>query len=209
MKLRVILALQNNMANKLHLIYIPGLGDDKVTGQQKAISTWRLWGVTAELFQMHWADNEPWNQKLKRLLVRIDSLSAEKEHIGLIGASAGASAVINAFAARKNYVTGCVLIAGKVNRPETVGGQYHLQNPAFITSLRDCQKALASLDVNDRKLILSRYALADEIVHKPDSHILGARNRLVPTIGHGFTIGSQIIFGAPSFINFLKRTTQK
>ena len=195
--------------NKKYLIYIPGLGDDKVVGQRKAISTWRLWGVQAELFQMNWADKEPWEQKFKRLIARIDTLAVNGSQIGLVGASAGASAVINAFAMRKNSVTGCVIIAGKVNRPETIGRSYVRENPAFVTSALDCQKAFDSLDSDDRKRILSHYALLDETVYRLDSHIPEAHNQMVPSIGHVFTIASQIIFGVPSFINFIKHTANK
>src|SRR4051794_28655235 len=99
----------------LHLIFIPGLGDDNVRWQQKAVNTWRLWGVDAEIFQMHWADKVPWESKFERLLKRIDGLAAQNKRVALVGASAGASAVINAFAARKDRLAGCVLIAGKVN----------------------------------------------------------------------------------------------
>src|SRR5947209_4364524 len=95
----------------LYIIYIPGLGDKKSVGQQKAISTWRIWGVKAELCKMNWSDDEPWNSKFKRLLARIDDLTAQHKQVALAGASAGASAVINAYAARKDTVVGCVLIA--------------------------------------------------------------------------------------------------
>lgn len=154
---------------------------------------------------MNWEDNESWDLKFKRLLKRIDTLSAEGKSVGLVGASAGASAAINAFAERKNNIVGCVLVAGKVNRPETVGARYINCNPSFIESLSNCQKALSTLGNDDRKHILSRYALADETVHKPDSRIPGANNRIVPCLGHFFTIATQISIGAPSFIRFLKQ----
>jgi hypothetical protein len=190
----------------IHVIYIPGLGDrdNKVGLQRKLISSWQLWGVEPELFQMRWDDTEPWQPKFKRLIARIDELSKEGKQIALVGASAGASAVINAFAARKSNILGCVLIAGKVNRPEVIGKRYRKKNLAFITSAYDCPEALKSLSNKDRKRILSRYALADELVYKPDSHIPGSHNQIVPSVGHAFTILTQLIFGAPSFIKFLK-----
>jgi len=196
------------MDQQLYLIYIPGLGDSRVTGQRKAVATWRWWGVEAELFQMNWADKEAWTTKFARLLKRIDTLTAQGKRVGLVGASAGASAVINAYATRRDHIAGCVLIAGKVNRPEAIGRRYQQQNPAFVTAAHDCQTALDSLTFGDRKRILSRYALADETVYKPDSRIAGAQNRLVPTIGHAFTIATQLVFGAPSFIRFVKRLEQ-
>jgi hypothetical protein len=197
--------MNHNTAEHLHVLYIPGLGDHKVGGQQRAVSTWKRWGVTPELFQMNWADGEPWENKFSRLLDRIDELNNAGSKVALVGASAGASAVINAFAARKHIVVGSVLLSGKVNRPSAVGDSFKRNNPAFWTSINDCQEALASLNTNDRGRILSRYGVLDEMVPFTDSVIKGARNRAVPTIGHAFNIGSQLLIGAPSFIKYLKR----
>jgi hypothetical protein len=61
----------------------------------------------------------------------------------------------------------------------------------------------------DRKRILSRYGAYDEIVSKTDSHIPGARNQIVPGIRHALIIANQLIFGAPSFLRFLKATAKK
>ncbi|HVW23418.1 MAG TPA: hypothetical protein VHB51_02980 [Candidatus Saccharimonadales bacterium] len=194
------------MPKVLHIIYIPGLGDQgENKGQRWAVAHWLRHGVEAEVFQMHWADSEPWTAKFKRLLDRIDELTEQGKKIALVGASAGAGAVINAYAARQNKIVGCVLIAGKVNRPETIGPNYRKENPAFITSAYDCEKALSTLDAAARQRILSRFALIDETVYKPDSRIPGARNRLSPTISHVGTIAFQLTLGAPSFIRWLKR----
>lgn len=187
----------------LHLIYIPGLGDDN--GQRRAVGSWRWWGVEAETFDSNWADQEPWKVKFKRLSERIDSLAEQGKSVALVGASAGAAAAISAYAAHKHQVVGVVLLAGKANRPETIGERYSRPNPALIPAVEASKKALTMLDAADRRRILSRYALWDETVHKADSRIPGARNRLSPTIGHVPTITLQIIFGAPSFIRFLKR----
>jgi hypothetical protein len=194
----------------LHLIYIPGLGDTgDIKGQRWAVARWSRHDVEAEVFQMHWADKEAWESKFTCLLNRIDELHEQGKAVALAGASAGAGAVINAFAARQDKIVGCVLIAGKVNRPQAIGQRYRNENPSFITSAYDCEKALKTLGANARKRILSRYALIDETVYKPDSCIPGARNRLSPTISHVGTIAFQITLGAPSFIRWLKRLAVK
>jgi hypothetical protein len=189
---------------KLHVIYIPGIGDQKVGGQRRVVNSWRLWGVEPELFQVNWGDKEPWPPKFQRLLARIDALHQQGKSVGLVGASAGASAAINAYAARSSQLVGVVGIAGKINRPETVGKRYAVNNPAFITSAYDCQQALKSLKATDRRHILSRYAVIDGLLTRSDSFVPGARNRLSPSVGHALTIAAQIIFGAPSFLRFLK-----
>jgi dienelactone hydrolase len=194
---------------KLHVIYIPGLGDRKVTGQQRAIGIWRFWGVKPELFQMNWGDKEPWEPKFKRLLARIDALSSQGKSVGLVGVSAGASAVIHAYAARKDSLVGAVCIAGKINRPEAIGQRYRTNNPAFVTSANTCQQALLTLTPADRSRILSRFAVFDGVVAMQDSRVPHAHNRLSPTIGHVLTIALQITLGAPSFLHFLKHQARK
>lgn len=189
---------------KLHVVYIPGLGDDNIARQSKAISTWRWWNVDAELFQMNWSDSQPWAKKFERLLARIDTLDTAQVPVALVGVSAGGSAVINAYAARKHKLVGVVCISGKVNRPNKIGPRYLRQNPSFVESARQAPDSLDRLDADDRKRILSRYAPLDLVVAQADSHISGARNRLSPTIGHIFTIAFQITLGAPSFLRFLK-----
>lgn len=198
------------MADKrLHVLYVPGLGDDAVTGQRVAVRTWRLWGVDAEVAQVHWADHEPWEAKRDRLLDRIDNLLAQNIPVALVGSSAGASAVINLFSLRAAQITGCVLIAGKVNHVAAIGSEYRMKNPSFVQSARSCEKALASLSAENRMRILSRYGIVDEIVPKKDSYIEGSRNQMVLTVGHAVTIGTQIIFGAPAFLRFLKNLARK
>jgi hypothetical protein len=188
----------------LHVIYVPGLGDERVTAQRLVVRAWQLWGVEAEVCQMHWSDAEPWEHKLGRLLARIDALVAEGKTPALVGSSAGASAVINAYALRSSQVVGCVLIAAKINNAAAIGEVYRRENPAFIHSAQACEKSLASLDEAARKRILSRIGLYDGVVPQRDSYIAGARNQTVPTFGHAFTIAAQIVLGASSFLRFLK-----
>lgn len=189
---------------QLHIIYVPGLGDSNVTFQQNAVNTWKWYGASAELFQMKWDDQEAWESKFERLLAIVDAASGKGYDVGIVGASAGASAVVNAFAVRKHAVVGVVFLAGKVNRPEEVGDRYKNNNPAFWTSIKNCQEALSSLDLIERKRILSRYGFIDELVPALDSIVPGATNQKTPTAGHAFTIATQLFFGAPSFIRFLK-----
>lgn len=193
------------MTRKLYVIYIPGLGDDNPSGQRLAVRTWRLWRVHAELFQMKWSDRIAWEAKYRKLIERIDELHTAGHQVALVGASAGASAAINVFAARKHTVAGIVVIAGKINRPEAVSRAYRQNNPSFIESLLECQASLGTLNSQDRAKILSRYAIYDEIVSSVDSIVPGAVNRVRYIPGHVPMIATQIFFGAPSFLRFLKK----
>jgi hypothetical protein len=196
------------MKQPLHVIYVPGIGDHKLTGQDNAVDAWHWWGVTPEMFVMLWKDDQPWKVKFDRLLARVDTLHAEGKQVGLVGVSAGASAVINAYAARKDKIVGCVLIAGKVNHPESIGDFYRRHDPSFVESAYACAQALETLSADDRKRVQSRYALIDGRVARRDSRIQGARNVLVPAIGHTVAIAQQITMNAPFVLRFLKKQSR-
>jgi hypothetical protein len=191
---------------KHSVIYIPGLGDANPRGQLTLVRTWKWYGIEPHFFQMNWADGEPFAPKFDRLLLLIDGQKAKGNKVSLVAASAGAGAAINAFAARKDAINGVVCIAGKVNNADTIGENYRRQNPAFVESANLVQRSLDQLDFDtDRTRILSRYALFDPVVPREDSEIAGAHNHAVPSVGHSVTIALQLMFGAPSFLRFLKQ----
>jgi hypothetical protein len=155
---------------------------------------------------MQWGNGESFHTKLERLLKLIDDEVSKGQQVSLVGASAGAGAVIHAFAHRKETIHGVICIAGKVNNPDTIGPRYSRGNSAFVESARNVQFSLDKLDFDiERKRIESRYAIYDPVVPREDSEIAGAHNHAVPTVGHSITIATQLLFGAPSFIRFLKR----
>jgi len=198
------------MENRLHLIYIPGVGEQKsAESQQRVVAHWKRQGVTAELFPIHWASNENWDVKYHRLLDLIDQRLAEGNQVGLIAASAGAAAAIAAFGARRDHLLGVVCVAGKINRPETIGAHYRKRYPALLDAAKASERALQSLPSDGRERIMSRYALADETVYKPDSRVPGAHNVMVPTIGHALTIATQITLGYPGILRFFRRLQKR
>lgn len=154
---------------------------------------------------MKWASDESFDAKLSRALSRIDELVADGKAVGLVGASAGASMALNAYFARQDKVVGVVCLAGKVNNPNNIGKRYNSENPALKQSVQGSQQSLSNLSDANKQRIMSRYALADETVAKPNSYITGAVNRRVIMVGHVFTIATQILYGAPGFLRFLKR----
>lgn len=189
---------------KLQVIYIPGLGDSRVRGQSLAVGWWRIWGVEPQLFQMNWADGEAFEPKFNRLLTAIDT-AARKGPVALVAASAGATAAMNAFAARPAVITGVVCIAGKINNPQAIGGNYARRNPAFLESAHQGTSALEKLSEVERKRILSIRAMLDPIVPARDSILPGARNKVTWTSGHAATIAAQLVWGAPLLLHFLKQ----
>src|SRR6478752_6076210 len=95
------------------VIYIPGLGDQRTQGQMLALRLWRRPGLYVEMFVMHWYDSEPYQDKFERLLKVVDRHLEAGETVSLVGASAGASVALNAFADRQEKVNGLVGLCGK------------------------------------------------------------------------------------------------
>jgi len=191
------------------VLYVPGLGDRSYKGQQLLISTWRLWGVRPHMIRMIWDEGDAFAPKLQKLLDKIDELHSQGHTVSLVGASAGGGAVINAYAMRKEKINGVVCISGKINRPEGIGQNYRRHSPAFVDSAYQVQASLDKLDFeHDRPRIQSRYAIIDPVVPTSDSEVVGGNNKTVPTVGHSITIATQLLFGAPFFIRFLKKSAK-
>lgn len=198
------------MNKKLHVIYLPGVGDSDPVFQRRAVKTWKWWGVEAELLQVDWASEEPWSSKFKKITDRIDELTSAGKSVALVGASAGGSALISAYAARKNDIVGAVIICGKLKNATDIGSKYRNANPALVDAVTASDKASSSLNPTDRAKILTRRAFFDEVVTTHDDSIIeGARNRISPTLGHAITIAIQLVLGAPSIVRFLKKQNIK
>lgn len=189
---------------KHDVIYIPGIGDTKTTFQEIAAKTWRFWGVRPHTYAMRWADGRPFEQKFERLLTYIDNLLAQGHTVSLVGASAGATVALNAFAARPQ-IHGVVCIAGKVNHPQAIGAWYHRNASSFVESANQVQGSLLTMTDDQLKRISSRYGITDVIVPKKDSIIPGAHNKRVIGFSHVMTIASQLTVAAPNHLRFLKR----
>ena len=194
------------MSNKLHVIYVPGVGDSNPVFQRRVVRTWKLWGVDPELHQINWAQEASWSKKHAGLLVRIDELISQNKQVALVGVSAGGAAVMAAYTDRQENIVAVVLICGKLKNPGDIGPKYRNANPALVDAITDSDAALKKLKHLDVSNILTRRALFDEVVttHE-DSIVDGAHNSVSPTIGHAITIGLQLVFGAPSFLRFLKK----
>lgn len=189
-----------------HIIYVPGLGDSRTHGQNILLQLWRLFGLKSHYFALDWADKQPFAPKLQRLLGEIDRLQKEGQTVSLVGVSAGASAVLNAYSQRKS-VAGVVCIAGKIQNPQTVSERTYATNPAFKESMAMVKASLDNLDAQHRQKIMSIHPLADHTVPITDTIVQGAVERAIPVKGHVFSIFYAVIFGSRFIANFLK--TQK
>ncbi|HSX37026.1 MAG TPA: hypothetical protein VLG13_02835 [Patescibacteria group bacterium] len=189
---------------KHHVIYVPGITDDTFRVQSLLLLTWWLYGVRPHLHVIPWAGDEAFAPKLQRLLDKVDGLHAQGHTLSLVGASAGASAVLNAYIQRKDKISGLVYICGKINHPESVSERTYSENPAFKESLGRLPETLAQLTPEDKAKMLSLYSPVDTSVPYPDTIIGGVAEKRLPRLRHGWAIVYAISLGAFGLIKFLK-----
>lgn len=187
---------------KHHILYIPGLGDKHSYGQDIAINRWRRFGFTPHYFPLGWSYQEGFDTKLARVIIEIDSLTQHGDYVSLVGASAGASAVLNAYA-RHRGVTGVAYICGKINSPEAVSPEIFAHNPDFKESLDQLKGSLARLDAKEVGKILNIHPVRDQTVAIKDTKIAGTAEKVVPGWDHASGIFFGIISGAPAMAKFL------
>jgi pimeloyl-ACP methyl ester carboxylesterase len=192
------------MKKPLHIIYVPGILDNIYHVQSFAVRTWRLSGVHGHCHEMPWSGPASYELKFQRLLEEIDKHDAKGHMVALVGASAGASAVLNAYVAQPDKIKGVILLCPKINYPETVSPKTYAKNPAFRESLKQLQPNLTKLTARQKERTLSYYSPADGTVPYEATVIPGVQQRKLPAIKHARAIIYGITFGAPDFIRFLK-----
>ena len=191
---------------KRAVIYVPGLGDSRSHGQGIAVWFWRIYGVRSEVVLMQWHVAEPLDTKLNRLLARIDALHKTGYTVSLVGVSAGASAVVHAFARRQEIVSRVVCLCGKLQHPETISESTYRSNPAFAESLTLLPRSLDALADTTRRRILSIRPQADGSVPPEDTIVPGFETATIPSSGHAISIGLGITLFSPLIINFIRRS---
>lgn len=170
-----------------------------------ALKLWRRRGVEAYLFQMRWEVDEPFDVKLRRLLRLIDRLHDAGRDVGLVGASAGASVVLTAFAARPEAVGHVACICGKIQNGDTVSPYTYRRNPSFRTAMDGLPDILSGLAIERRSKILSLTPQADPAVPPADTKLEGARCESMPIAGHAFGIAYGLIFKRHRIIRWLRQ----
>lgn len=189
-----------------HLIFVPGLGDDN------PLLHWEIKRFESDGFAVHihpapWRNQEENIQiKLKRLIALIDKLSRDGDLVSLVGISAGASLVLNAYIQRKNKISGVVNLFGRLK-----SGNYFPSltfaargNPAFSESVLTFEKSEQKLTISDRKKVLTIRATFDETVPLSTAPLAGAKNIQVPLIVHTLSIFLGILIYRKAISKFLK-----
>ncbi|MEV0893106.1 hypothetical protein [Promicromonospora sp. NPDC050262] len=190
----------------IRLIYVPGLGDRMpplVHLQREALRTWRAFGVRTTMFRVRWSSDASFEERLDRLDALVDQFEQRGERVALMGASAGAGAVLAEYARRRSIVA-VVIIAGKFLEPEDIIKPVLERNAPFAQSLSTVPKLLEELGPDDRARILSLRSARDGVVDDEDTLLEGAVNETMRVVGHVIAIGYALMFRARRVVRFLR-----
>lgn len=189
---------------KHYVLYVPGIKDDLLGVQSLLIQCWRLQGVRPVRVSMPWRGQGAYEPKLARLVSKIDTYRQQGHIVSLVGASAGASAVLNAYSNRKDDVKSVAYICGKINRPEAVSKKLYAENAAFRTSLLALQETVKHLGPNDKSNLHSFYSPADHTVPHKDTVISGVPEQKLIPVSHAWAILYALSFGSGKLLRTIK-----
>jgi hypothetical protein len=190
---------------KINVIYLPGLGDNHPNGQDLVLKFWKYLGLNTHYHYIYWSDKGPFEDKLLKILNKIDELSKNRGKIALVSTSAGASAAINAYAKRKENIFCVVCICGKLKNTANIPEMVFKYTPSFKESLKLMNSNLDKLDYGERQKIMAIRPIRDEIVPVEDAYIDGARDYKIPTIGHFISIIYALTLGSFGISKFIKQ----
>lgn len=190
----------------IRVIFVPGLGDripPVVHLQREALRTWRALGVRTTMFRVRWSSDASFQDRLDRLDAMVERFEQRGERVALMGASAGAGAVLAEYARRRSIVA-VVIIAGKFLEPEDIIKPVLDRNAPFAQSMSAVPKLLEGLGPEDRAKILSLRSARDGVIDDEDTLLEGAVNETMRVVGHVIAIGYALMFRARRVVRFLR-----
>lgn len=186
-------------------IYVPGLGDFQTRGEDRLGKLWKAWyGIDLQYHPVRWREGKHFQPKLTDLLKHIDRLYKQHGPIALVGSSAGASAVLNAYAKDPTKIRAVVVICGKILHPETISTAFQTENPAFMESFGQLPDNLAKLTPKELDRVLSVQPLYDQTVPVADMVIKGAHHRRQHTVHHSISIGIGLTLASRPLARFIR-----
>ena len=198
---------QRTRNTPLTLIYVPGLFD-RIKWvqflQRKAVDTWRPLGVRPQGFVMGWSLDAAFDDRLGELEKLVDAALARGDQVALVGASAGATAVLALLAKSPEKISAVVTICGKIHRPDNIPEPVLEVNTVFDQGLDELSTRLGTLGKAELGRTLALHAYRDHIVPPEDAVLEGAHNRQIPALGHVPGIATALLSLAPTITGFCK-----
>ncbi|MCL4384071.1 hypothetical protein M1116_01300 [Patescibacteria group bacterium] len=184
------------MEAKRRVLMITGLNNP--TWQMwPIVKWWQMSGFRVQVFDPKWKNGRPFGIKFRRLLKLIDQV--EEDKLSLVGISAGGSAALNAYGVRRDKINRVVTICSQLRRSRIFENRTLKQSRAFRQSVTRLEKREDKWEEEDLKNIMTvRSMLGDELVPLDTAAMRGAKNMMVPTGEHVFSIfGALTLFSAP------------
>ena len=198
------------MPKEHHVIYIPGLKDQKKS-YEMLINRWASFGIVPHVHRMGWHDGESFRPKLKRLVSEVNGFLENGAAVSLVGSSAGGSAALNTLL-EQPQISGVVNLSGRLRAGENVYptlGWAGRNSASFRESVLLFESREPEIPEELREKVLVITPIWDQLVPKSTAQLRGAHNQILPSAEHmlsgllGITIFSQRI------INFLKQKAEE
>ena len=198
------------MPSKHYVVVVPGLGDEQRIPAY-LLKQWKKFGVTPYLHLVPWKKQEVFSTKLERLIQVVDKFS-KKGVVSLVGISAGASMVLNAYMQRKKQISAVVNICGRLKAGEKTLRPLDATckgNRAFREAVLFCEEKEKLLSRSEKRKILNMRAMYDVIVPPSTSVLDGAKNMRLPVIEHNTAIVLALSMYKKRIIDFLHQQAPK
>jgi predicted alpha/beta hydrolase family esterase len=189
------------------ILYVPGLGDHSLSGRRKLLSLWHYKNTNIEISAIEWQSTGSWEDKLGRLVKQIDDISRQGMQVSLVGESAGASAVMQAFRLRSTKIRAIVLLCGKSQYPESVAPRLYERNPVLREAITGSAKVVNSLTPEERSKILNLHPIFDPVVPIRETRIIGVKASIMPIIGHATSIIFANTLWSWRIVRFIKKSS--
>jgi len=171
--------------DKIHIIYIPGLGDSYDSLRSRALKAWPyLYKISTELVPMSWSSEPELQPKLQRVEAAIRRAEVDGNKVVLIGESAGAAIALKVYADGADLHK-LITICGVANPKIRIGESFAHRAPALPKVVDDLRMTNLPKNTN---VLHSYRAVYDEVISASNTIAPGARVHTLWSLGHLITI---------------------
>lgn len=192
------------------VLIVPGLGDDGAA-LEVATRFWENHGLVPRVHVFGWGDSvRTFSEKMEKLHEAIDE-AAGQGTVALVGCSAGASAVLNAYLQERKKVSAVVNVCGML-RPSArePAEKFRLRtdtSPLYRQSVLLFAQNEPSLSLEDRGRIMTvRAFFGDQHIPSDTVALEGAYNTVIPSVRHVLSIALALTLFSRPMLDFLGKS---
>jgi len=194
------------MSSEHHVIYVPGLKDQR-KGYEFLINGWKIYGIIPHVHRVGWENGEKsFRPKLKKLVTEVNNLINKGNIVSLVGGSAGGSAVLNTLV-EEPRVNAVVNLCGRLRAGKNVFPSLELaarNSPSFKESVLLFESLELKMKPELRRKVLNLIPIWDEVVPKTTVPLKGATNKTLFSIEHMFSGFLGMTLFSPTIMKFIK-----